>query len=374
MQPTIESETSGAQPVYRIGGEWTVDHAEACLGATDAIQVAAGQSAVIHCGGLHHIDITGAWMLDRKIDALRQAGATITLEGFRPEHFRFIEHVDALFHHTGQVLEREELPRPKPYLPLTLLRDYAEMFIDSLTFTGWCLVVFGRTLINPSRFRFRAFIKQCEAAAVRATPIIGLISFLIAIVTAYQGAAQLKRFGAEIFSINLVTISVLREMGVLLTAIMLAGRSGSAFAAEIGTMKLNEEIDALKTTGLDPMEVLVLPRILALVVMTPLLTFFADMMGLLGSGALTVATTDSNWMLYLSQLSTAVRMPDFWIGLSKAPVFGLLIGITGCFHGMAVTNSAESVGKETTNAVVHAIFLVMAADAIFSIVFTMIDL
>ena len=205
-------------------------------------------------------------------------------------------------------------------------------------------------------------------------PIVGLISFLIAVVTAYQGAAQLKRFGAEIFSINLVTISVLREMGVLLTAIMLAGRSGSAFAAEIGTMKLNEEIDALKTTGLDPMEVLVLPRILALMVMTPLLAFFADMMGLLGSGALTVATTDTSWLLYRSRLITAIRMPDFWIGLSKAPVFGLLIGITGCFHGMSVANSAESVGKETTNAVVHAIFLVMCADAIFSIVFTMIDL
>jgi phospholipid/cholesterol/gamma-HCH transport system permease protein len=373
MQPAIENEASGPKLVYRISGEWTVDHAEACLGATEAIKVATGQSAVIHCGGLEHIDITGAWMLDRKIDALRLTGATIALEGFRPEHFRFIEHVDALFHHTGQVLEREELPR-KRRLRLGLFAYYVRMLLNSLSFTGWCLTAAGQTLLHPSRFRFRAFIKQCEAAAVRAAPIIGLISFLIAIVTAYQGAAQLKRFGADIFSINLVTISVLREMGVLLAAIMLAGRSGSAFAAEIGTMKLNEEIDALKTTGLDPMEVLVLPRILALVVMTPLLAFFADMMGLLGSGVQMTVSSNTNWLLYLSQLATAVRINDFWIGLSKAPVFGLIIGITGCFHGMSVTNSAESVGKETTNAVVNAIFLVMCADAIFSIVFTMINL
>lgn len=371
MEPSIRSEHKKGRQVFLIEGEWTIDHADACLAATEAIT--AGGPAVIHCSGLTHIDITGAWLLDRRIDTLRQSGINITLEGFKPEHFRFIEHVDALFHHTEQALEREE-PSKKPYRPGDLLRYYAKYTADALSFLGLTWVVIGRTLARPERFRWRAFIKQCEAAAVRAAPIVGLISFLIAIVTAYQGAAQLKRFGAEIFSINLVTISVLREMGVLLTAIMLAGRSGSAFAAEIGTMKLNEEIDALKTTGLDPMEVLVLPRILALVAMMPLLTFLADIMGMVGAGVLNVLTTGNNWLLYYSRLSTAIRMNDFWIGMSKAPVFGLLIGVTGCFHGMAVANSAESVGKETTGAVVHAIFLVMMADAIFSIVFTLLNL
>ncbi len=373
MEPSIHHEAAAGRSVYLIAGEWTVDHAGACLKATEAIQ-ATGRPAVIHCGGLERIDITGAWILDRKIDALRLSGADIILENFRPEHFRFIEHVDALFHHTDQALERYEEPPQKRYRPGDLLRRSLQTLGEGLIFLGKCWAVTGHTILHPARLRWRAVIKQCEAAAVRAAPIVGMISFLIAIVTAYQGAAQLKRFGAEIFSINLVTISVLREMGVLLTAIMLAGRSGSAFAAEIGTMKLNEEIDALKTTGLEPMEVLVLPRILALVLMTPLLTFFADMMGLLGSGVLTVATTDTNWLLYESRLTTAIRMNDFWIGISKAPVFGLLIGITGCFHGMAVANSAESVGRETTNAVVHSIFLVMCADAIFSIVFTLLDL
>lgn len=373
MQPSVLAETILGTPHYRIGGEWTSDNAAGCLSASAAILAQPKQKIVLQCGGLERIDITGAWLLNRRIDALQNQGAQVVLEKFRPEHFRFIEHVGALHHYAT--------PAAKPGWRLGLLSNirrwsfaHINHMIDALSFAGWCLSSLIATLFQPSRFRGKAFVKQCETAAVGAAPIVALISFLIAVVTAYQGSAQLKRFGAEIFSINLVAISVLREMGVLLTAIMLAGRSGSAFAAEIGTMKLNEEVDALKTTGLDPMDLLVLPRVLALTLMTPLLTFLANMMGLLGAGVLTVATTETNWALYESRLTTAIRMNDFWIGMSKAPVFGLIIGMVGCYHGMRVAGSAESVGRETTSAVVASIFLVMLADAIFSIVFTLMDI
>jgi phospholipid/cholesterol/gamma-HCH transport system permease protein len=375
MEPSVRSETTGAQSSYRITGEWTVDYAESCLRESEKIQPQSNHSTIVQCGGMTRIDITGAWLLNRKIAALTKAGAEVSLQGFKAEHFNFIEQVGVFMQKNSQMIAAKPQP-PVKFLERTdaLLRQYTKRMYDALMFIGWCIAVTGNAIIHPSHFRFGAFIKQCEAAAVRAAPIVALISFLIAIVTSYQGAAQLKRFGAEIFSVNLVTISVLREMGVLLTAIMLAGRSGSAFAAEIGAMKLNEEIDALKTTGLEPMEVLVLPRILALLVMMPLLTFLADIMGFLGSGMLTVYTTNTSWLLYYSRLSEVIRMGDFWVGMSKAPVFGLLIGMVGCYHGMAVENSAESVGRETTNAVVASIFLVMMADAIFSIVFTIVGI
>jgi phospholipid/cholesterol/gamma-HCH transport system permease protein len=375
MEPSVRRVKVGTQFSYSLNGEWTVDFAEACLKETDNIKPLANYLTVLQCDELTRIDITGAWLLNRKIDALMRGGARVSLQGFKPEHLTFIERVGTFMPKSDQgAPPRRNRFAGWPALVDAALRRHIKRISDALTFVGGCMVVLADAVIHPSHFRFGAFVKQCEAAAVRAAPIVALISFLIAVVTTYQGAAQLKRFGAEIFSINLVTISVLREMGVLLTAIMLAGRSGSAFAAEIGAMKLNEEIDALKTTGLEPMEVLVLPRILALVIMTPLLTFLSDIMGFIGAGLLTVTTSNTSWLLYQSRLTEALRMGDFWVGMSKAPVFGLLIGMVGCYHGMAVSGSAESVGRETTNAVVASIFLVMLADAIFSIVFTLLDL
>jgi phospholipid/cholesterol/gamma-HCH transport system permease protein len=372
MQPSVQTQTAGNQFSYRLVGEWTVNYAEACLSAIESIKPRTNFPTLVQCGGMTRIDITGAWLISRKIESLQETGARISLQGFRPEHLNFIERVGSF----RPSPESMAMPVPAPLAQrfVRRVRGLIKSALNGLSFIGLCLVVIGQAARHPERFRFKAFVKQCEAVAVQAAPIVALISFLIAIVTAYQGGAQLKRFGAEIFSINLVTISGLREMGVLLTAIMLAGRSGSAFAAEIGTMKLNEEIDALKTTGLDPMQILVLPRILALTLMTPLLTFLADIMGFLGAGVLTIATTDMSWLLYKSRLSEAIRMQDFWLGMIKAPVFGLLIAVVGCYHGMKVANSAESVGKETTNAVVTSIFLVMFADAIFSIVFTLLNL
>jgi len=238
-----------------------------------------------------------------------------------------------------------------------------------LSFVGQIVIAFGRVLVRPRRLRLTSLTHHLELVGVDALPIVGLISFLIGIVLAYQGAEQLRAFGAEIFTIDLLAVSVLREIGILLTAIVVAGRSGSAFTAQLGTMQVNEEIDALQTLGLDPVEVLVLPRLLALMIALPLLAFFADLMALLGGGLMAVFVLDIPPVQFLNQLERAATPAMFWAGMSKAPLFAFLIGMVGCYEGMTVRGSAESVGRQTTRAVVVGIFLVIVFDALFSILF-----
>ena len=208
-----------------------------------------------------------------------------------------------------------------------------------------------------------------EQTGIDAIPIISTMAFMIAVVLAYQGIAQLRPLGAENLTVNLVAISVLREMGVLLTAIMVAGRSGSAFTAEIGVMKVREEVDALRVIGINPFEVLVMPRLMALLISLPLLTFIADMMGLFGGGIMSMLLIDIPlWILIWSACARWQRGDDFLVGMIKAPVFAFLISMVGCMHGMKVSGSAESVGTETTASVVKSIFLVLGADAVFSVI------
>ncbi|HYB56378.1 MAG TPA: ABC transporter permease, partial [Alphaproteobacteria bacterium] len=216
-------------------------------------------------------------------------------------------------------------------------------------------------------------VSHMERTGLDAMPIVGLLSFLIGVVIAYQGADQLRKFGAEVFVVNLLGISILREMGILLTAIIVAGRSGSAFTAEIGTMRVNEEVDAMITLGLDPIEVLVLPRTLALVLTLPLLTFYADIMGLAGGCLMAISTLDLTIAQFLKQLQTSVAIEHFWVGMYKSPVFAFVIAMIGCYEGLNVERSAESVGRQTTKSVVEAIFLVIVLDAVFSIFFTKIE-
>jgi phospholipid/cholesterol/gamma-HCH transport system permease protein len=232
------------------------------------------------------------------------------------------------------------------------------------------VIGFLRLLVQPRRIRFVSLISHIEHTGLNAMPIIGLISFLIGIVLAYQGADQLRQFGAEIFTVNLVGVSVLREMGILLTSIIVAGRTGSAFTAQIGTMQVNEEIDAMRTLGLDPLDTLVLPRIAALVIALPLLTFYSDIMALFGGGVAAVLLLGMSPAQYMTQLHNAVTLAYFLVGISKAPVFAMLIGMVGCFEGLRVTGSAESVGQLTTQSVVEGLFLVIVFDALFSILFS----
>ena len=237
-------------------------------------------------------------------------------------------------------------------------------------FIGQISVCFAQNLARPRHFRLPSIVRHIEETGERALPIISLLAVLISMVITYQGAIQLKKFGADIYTVDLTVVSLLREMGVLITAIMVAGRSGSAFAAEIGVMKLREEVSALRTMGLNPIEVLVLPRVIALVITLPLLTFLADLIGLSGGGLMSLSLLNISFHQYMVRVQEVANWDMFFVGMIKAPVFAFVIAIVGCYQGLNVSGSAESIGKRTTLAVVQAIFIVIMADALFSVVFS----
>jgi len=242
-----------------------------------------------------------------------------------------------------------------------------------LAFFGRIAAVLGESFSHPRMLRMPSIVRHIHETGVTAIPIVSLIAFLISVVVAYLGAQQLSKFGATIFVVDLVTIAVLREMGVLLTAIIVAGRSGSAFAAEIGVMQLNEETDALRAMGLNPIELLVVPRVVALLIALPCLTVFADAMGLAGGGLLSLIQLHIPLSQFTVRLREALAPTTFWAGLVKAPVFALVIAMVGCYRGMQVRESARELGRMTTMAVVQSIFLVILADAFFAVLFQQID-
>ena len=234
-----------------------------------------------------------------------------------------------------------------------------------------CATAPGEMVARPRHnLRMAAMIHQVEETGINALPIVGLLAFLIGVVLAYQGADQLKRFGAEIFTINLLGVGLLREIGGLITAIIVAGRSGSAFTAQIGTMRVNEEIDAMQTMGLNTVDTLVLPRIIGLVIALPLLTFYADIMGLIGGAVMCYFSLGLTIPVFLRQLQDAVSVNTFMVGMIKAPVFAFVIALVGCYEGFQVERNAASVGALTTRAVVEAVFLVIVLDAAFSVMFS----
>lgn len=245
----------------------------------------------------------------------------------------------------------------------------AVTLVGLIGFFGTVLVTMASLVRHPKRIRWNAVVRQFEVVGVDALGIIGLMSFLIGIVIAQQGAIQLRQFGAEVFTINLVGRLTLRELGVLMTAIMVAGRSGSAFAAQLGSMKLAEEVDAMRTIGVAPMEALVIPRVLAAVWMMPLLAFYAAMVSLLGGGLFCWFSLGIPPVTFIARIHEVVPLTDLMQGLLKAPVFGMIIAIAGCFQGMQVEGNAEAVGLRTTAAVVQSIFLVIVLDAFFAVFF-----
>lgn len=242
--------------------------------------------------------------------------------------------------------------------------------LSTISFLGRIMMAFGRIVRRPSTFRFRAFVRQMELVGVTALPIVGLMSFLIGIVIAQQGAVQLQQFGAEALTVNLVGRITLRELGVLMTAIMVAGRSGSAFAAQLGTMKLTEEIDAMRTIGISPVEALVIPRLLAAFFMMPLLGFYSAAVAMVGGAVVGDLMLGIPFWTFLARIQEVVPIWDLYVGLIKAPVFGIIIAMTGCYHGMQVKGNSEEVGLRTTMAVVSAIFAVIVLDAFFAVFFT----
>ncbi|MGQ0384959.1 MAG: MlaE family ABC transporter permease, partial [Gammaproteobacteria bacterium] len=249
-----------------------------------------------------------------------------------------------------------------------------EEALDVLAHFGSIVAAAGRALGRWNRLRLPSVVRHVWETGVTAIPIVALIAFLISVIVAYIGAQQLRKFGAEIFVVDLVTVAVLRELGVLLTAIIVAGRSGSAYAAELGVMKLNEEVDALAAIGMDPAEVLVLPRVMGLVIALPLLTVVADAMGLAGGALLSWYLVDIPLNQYLERMQESIAEWTFWIGMIKAPVFALLIAMIGTLRGLQVRSSSRELGRLTTVAVVQSIFLVILADAVFAVIFMELDI
>jgi phospholipid/cholesterol/gamma-HCH transport system permease protein len=239
-----------------------------------------------------------------------------------------------------------------------------------VAFLGAVLIAAGAVIRHPRRFRGKSLVRQFELVGISAIGIIGLMSFLIGFVIAQQGAAQLRQFGAEIYTVNLTGRLAMRELGVLMTAIMVAGRSGSAFAAQLGTMKLTEEIDAMRTIGVSPMEALIIPRIVAAVLMMILLGFFSAIIAIIGGAFIADLTLGIPFLTFLSRIRDVVPIYDVWVGLIKAPVFGLIVALAGCYQGMQVEGDSEQVGLRTTMAVVQAIFMVIVLDAFFAVFFT----
>jgi phospholipid/cholesterol/gamma-HCH transport system permease protein len=266
---------------------------------------------------------------------------------------------------------------PKTPRALWLVNEVGEAVVEAFTtflqfigFIGQIVKAIGELILHPRRFRIHAVVQHFDMVGVRALGIIGLMSFLIGIVIAQQGAVQLRQFGAEVFTVNLVGRLTLRELGILMTAIMVAGRSGSAFAAQIGTMKITEEIDAMRTIGVVPTEALVIPRVLATVIMMPLLGIYASIVAIIGGGLLCWVALDIPPATFVQRIREVTPITDFYVGMIKAPVFGAIIAMAGCFQGMRVQGNSEEVGLKTTAAVVQAIFLVIVLDAFFAVFFS----
>ena len=249
-----------------------------------------------------------------------------------------------------------------------------EQGLAMLSFVGEAALAFASTVARPSRWRWRQVLFNIRSAGWDALPIVGLLSFLLGVVVAYQGADQLRQYGANIFVVDLVGVSMLREFAPLITAIIIAGRSGSAYAAQIGTMAVTEEIDALRTLGIAPLELLVLPKVIALVIALPLLTVFADVLGVMGGMLMAHSQLGVGFPEFLDRFVKAVSLTTLFVGLAKAPVFAAIIAIVGCFQGLRTRGGADSVGRQTTRAVVQSIFLVIVADALFSVAFSALDL
>lgn len=365
-------EPEGNAAVVLVQGDWVIANS-----AVIAEQLAELPERLLgaprvrfRCNGLRDLDTSGAWLLQRAARDLEDQGVRTELTDFQAAHRRFLERVMAGLPEraTTEPRRREGLLDQVQRLGHWAL--YAVRHMGEVTaFGGRLAETLLTCVLLPFRLRVDAVVANMQRAGVHAIPIVALLAFLISIVLAYQGATQLERFGAEIYTINMTAVSLLREMGPLLTAILVAGRSGSAFAAELGVMRLNEEVDAMHTMGMDPFEVLVLPRILALVLMLPLLTMLTNLVGLAGGGVAVYALMGLPLETYLAQVQSALTPWTFWVGILKTPVFAFLIASTATFWGLRVTGSAASVGRATTVSVVQSIFLVILADAAFSILF-----
>ncbi|MGV1013449.1 MAG: MlaE family ABC transporter permease [Methyloceanibacter sp.] len=351
-------------------GAWTVAEATQLDSALRRLRVPIPPTpdftGEMDIAGIAEIDTAGAWLLQRTAAAWQASGLRTNYAG-ATESFRIlIEEVQSRGNAERPKLERQGALRQFADDMTRALTGVWQDVIQLTAFLGEVTAGLIRMIRQPWRFRATSFVHHLDHAGLRAVPIIAMICFLIGAVVMQQGVVQLRPFGAEPFAVNMVAILALREVGILLTAIMVAGRSGSAFTAEIGSMKMREEIDAMRTLGIDPIDTLVLPRILALVVALPLLTFIGDITALAGGGVMAFGLLGLDATTYIDKLREAVTMQHFMTGMIKAPFAAIIIGLVGCLEGLKVEGSAESLGAHVTSAVVKAIFLVIILDGVFA--------
>ena len=357
-----------------VGGAWTISESARLDRELNGLDLSGGELA-IYSVVTSLRSISSTWLLLRTRRAVEAQGAKVSRFDLPELYQPLIDNLD----------QEQDAEKRKPRLPTgfrgrlykigrATVHGYRQG-VSILGYLGRVTVETGEAIVAPKHnLRVAAIFHQVEETGINALPIVGLLSFLIGVVLAYQGADQLKQFGAEIFTINLLGVGLLREIGGLITAIIVAGRSGSAFTAHIGTMRVNEEIDAMQTMGLNTVDTLVLPRIIGLVISLPLLTFFADIMGLIGGAMMCYVSLDITFPVFLRQLNDAVDVNTLMVGLIKAPVFAFVIALVGCYEGFQVERNAASVGQLTTRSVVEAIFLVIVLDAAFSIMFSVLGI
>jgi len=368
----VEIDTDDRETVIALVGEILIAQVERLRAGLDA--VAGPGPAVIDLRRVERLDTAGAWMITDLRRRLEADGIRTRLAGVSRTQSELLETVEAS-------LPKGPLPdRPRPGLR-DRLADFGEAtvaagltLVELTALLGAVMARIAALFLHPGRLRFTSLVHHMQEAGLNAVPIVSLMAFLIGVVLAFQGATQLQQFGAEIFVVDLIALSILRELGILLTAIIVAGRSASAFTAAIGSMKMREEVDAMRTLGLDPIEVLVLPRILALVIMLPILVFVADIMGLVGGALMSWIELGISPGMFQARLLNSTDAIHYVTGLIKAPFFAVLIGLIGCYEGLKVEGNAESLGRLTSKSVVLAIFLVIVADAAFSIFYALVGL
>ena len=362
--PDFALEDSGEEQILRVTGDWTV----ATVNLVDARLRAASRPAALtlDVSGLGNLDTSGAYLLDR---ALRASGAAAPprILGDHPSAASLL----------AQVHDYSEPAEPSPPESGSLIRlldrvgrgslEFIREVQASLAFLGETMVTLARLIAQPWKLRWTSIVSVMEEAGLNAMPIIAFLSFFVGMVVAFIGATTLRDFDLEIYTIELIGFSMLREFGVVLTGIVLAGRTNSSFTAQIGTMKMRQEIDAMQTLGLKPMDIIVAPRVIAMLVMTPILTFVATLAGIAGGMAVAWSSLDINPAVFLERMRNSVPLDQFWVGMSKSPVFGLVVALIACRQGLQVGGSVQSLGKATTTSVVQAIFAIIVLDALFAI-------
>ncbi len=351
-------------------GAWTAERAADLEGLVDAAvrEFQSTRRIMIDMAQVERLDTFGAWLLERLVRDFAVAGREIDVVGLPPRYKDLV--------HEARNANRKGDAAEGPALVDTLavlLKRAGGLFVRDILLNvqmfGQLVAALGRIAKNPSRFRFTSMVHHLDRVGWRAVPIILLITFLIGCIVAQQGIFHFSKFGADVYVVDMVGILTLRELGVLIVAIMIAGRSGSSYTAELGSMKMREEIDALQTMGLDPIEVLILPRILALVIALPCLTFLGSMAALYGGGLVSWLYGGMSPEIFLSRLQEAISLEHFEVGLSKAPFMALVIGMIASIEGLSVKGSAESLGLQTTSSVVKSIFVVIVLDGIFAMFF-----